>query len=85
MDKYNNELKPSRESYFYILKDLSFKYGFDLNNVNINESLVAINDHYKENDQELIDSLKSIIGKTGSQYFDDVARLQFKLILTVQF
>ena len=76
-------MKPSGESYFYILKDLSFKYGFDLDNVNINESLVAINEHYKENDQELINSLKSIIAKTGSHYFDDVAKLQFKLILTV--
>ena len=65
------------------MKELSRKYLFDINNFNITEYLVAINENYKENDQDLVDSRKLIIGKSGSQFFDEDLRLQFRLLLTV--
>ena len=78
------------------MKELSRKYLFDINNslwndsekllnYNITECLESINDNYKENDQDLVDSLKLIIGKSGSQFFDEDIRLQFILLLTVYF
>ena len=38
-----SNMKPSSESYFFIMKELSRKHLFDINNINITECLAAIN------------------------------------------
>ena len=82
--KYNSGIRPSRESYFNILKQLCIKYKLDFVNINIKTSIEIINCNYASSNDGLVDSLRFLISKTGSTSFDEQSLTLMKLLLTVQ-
>ena len=75
LEKYKNDMKPARESYFNILIGVCNKYGINSNRINIKIALETITNEYTVTDYGLTDSIMFlIISKSGSSEFDEVAR-----------
>ena len=85
LEKYKNDMKPARESYFNILIGVCNKYGIDSNRINVKIALETITNEYTVADYGLTDSIKFLISKSGSSEFDKVARNMLKLLLNVNF
>ena len=76
-------VNPPRESYFNILKKICEKYNLQYLNLNVKNSLKIINDGYRVINDGLVDSIKYLIGKTGSVDYGEEEKLLLKLLLTV--
>jgi hypothetical protein len=87
--RYNLQLTPPKESYFSIINDISNKYDLiidiNMNHNDIKEILEIVNNYYKYENEELSNKVKLIINKTGTPLYDNQARLELKLVLTVNF
>ena len=83
--KYSSILKPPRESYFNILNTICNKYDFSISNINIKASLESISSSYTTENDGLVDSLKFLMGRTGTELFDNESKMLFNLLLVVQF
>ncbi len=84
LNKYSTILKPARESYFHILKEICNKYEFNIQNINIKSSIDIINSKYQIPNDGLVDSIRYLIGKTGNKNFDNPSLGLLRLLLMVQ-
>ena len=66
---------------------ISNKYNFDLNiNIfNIQYGLKVIQEHYKIDEDNLVEKIKIIMHKTGTSKFDHQTRTELKLLLAINF
>ena len=86
--RYNTLSKPPNQSYFAIIKQINNKYDLNID-VNISQNIIKqyigiVNNYYKVDDEILMNKLRSIIHKTVTPY-DNQAKVEFKLLLTVNF
>ncbi len=56
-----------------------------MNQNEIKENLGIVNNYYRYENEEIIKNVKLIINKTGTSLYDDQAKLELKLLLTVNF
>jgi hypothetical protein len=56
-----------------------------MNQNEIKENLGIVNNYYRYENEEIINNVKLIINKTGNSLYDDQAKLELKLLLTVNF
>ena len=56
-----------------------------MNQNEIKENLGIVNNYYRYENEEIINNVKLIINKTGTSLYDDQAKLELKLLLTVNF
>ncbi len=82
-------VKTPKESYFSIIRELNIKCNLNIDvNMNYNdvkESLEIIANHYGLENEEILNKLKYIINITGTQLYDNQARMELKLLLCVNF
>jgi hypothetical protein len=82
-------VKTPKESYFSIIRELNIKYNlnFDvnMNHNDVKESLEIIANHYGFENEEILNKLKYVINITGTQLYDNQARMELKLLLCVNF
>ena len=85
---YSLRSSPS-ESYFSSIKELNSKYDIiiDINMDHrlMKENLAIIENSYKVDDDILISKLKTLVHATGTAQYDHQARMELKLLLTVNF
>ena len=86
---YNVPSKIPRESYFSIINSICNKYDIiidiNMNHKMLKENINIINENYIGQKETILNELRRIIQKTGSPSYDTQTRMQFKLLLTVNF
>jgi hypothetical protein len=87
--EYNSNVKTPKESYFSIIRELNIKYNLNIdvnmNHNDVKESLEIIANHYGFENEEILNKLKYVINITGTQLYDNQARMELKLLLCVNF
>jgi hypothetical protein len=82
-------VKTPKESYFSIIRELNIKYNLNIdvnmNHNDVKESLEIIANHYGFENEEILNKLKYVINITGTQLYDNQARMELKLLLCVNF
>ena len=80
-------IKGASDSNFYIIETIGNKYNFDLNiNIfNVQYGLKVIQEHYKIDEDNLVEKIKIIMYKTGTSKFDHQTRTELKLLLAINF
>ena len=56
-----------------------------MNHIDVKESLEIIANYYGFENEEIVNKLKYIINITGTQLYDNQARMELKLLLCVNF
>ena len=80
---------PSKIPYFSIINSICNKYDIiidiNMNHKMFKENINIINENYIGQEETILNELRRIIQKTGSPSYDTQTRMQFKLLLTVNF